>query len=232
MGKGSRSRRAPTNQLLAAAKLTDASQVRSKVAVWVSGILNDNAGLAQEQIPDSDALHLWGYGSEEALVSIAFKYNTTLKRKGSIRPPDLILNVAGRTVGDLIDFIASRVSAQPLSSAKTSELDGEVFIDLTAVGGNLFERIQRFTLNFLSSGYTAVTPKTPLGVFRDGRTLDILAGAFADEVKYGTLFSGLIDSARLRLPQIEYFPVIGAKGATVSDVIQFFLKHAKEAAPR
>jgi hypothetical protein len=104
--------------------------------------------------------------------------------------------------------------------------------EVGADGGGLLERIQRFAIRFLKRGYPKVGLKTPLSVFKDGRTLDVLAGAFADEVQYGTLFSGLIDAAKLKLPQEDYFPIIEEKGATVSSVIQYFLKQAEEAAPQ
>jgi hypothetical protein len=104
--------------------------------------------------------------------------------------------------------------------------------EMAAEGGSLLQRIRRFTIRFLKRGYPKVGPKTPLSVFKDGRTLDVLAGAFADEVQYGNLFSGLIDAAKLKLPQEEYFPIIEEKGATVSSIIQYFLKKAEEAAPQ
>jgi hypothetical protein len=101
-----------------------------------------------------------------------------------------------------------------------------------AGGDGLRKRIETFTLKFLARGYAAVKLGTPLGVFKDGRTLDILAGAFADEVQYGTQFSGLIDPSKLRLPQQDYFAVIEAPGAKVSSITQYLLKQAKAAVPQ
>jgi hypothetical protein len=230
MTKKPKAIRKPTNRLLAAAKLKDAVAVRLAVAAWLGDLLNDEAGLAPGAISDTDDLRLWGYASEEMLVRIAFKFNTTMKRQRTIRPPDLILNVSGKTVGDLIDFIVGCLLRQSVSPAGTNSLSDHISVDLTLAGESLLDKIVDFVMETLEGGYKGIARNSPLSYFHDnGATFNRLAGTFVSEAGDGR-FKGLIDANKLTLP--DYMGEATKAGATVYTISKYFLARAKLAAPR
>lgn len=237
MSRKPRATRAPKNPLLAAARLDDLVQMRFKVASWVSALLNDEAGLTRALVPETDALRLWGYASEDAFVRIAFKFNKAMKPKRTIRPPELILHVLGKNVGDLIDFITTRLLYQPVvpdqpvpvidgavAAGESNRLAGKISADLIAVGGSLRDKIETFAISILQPAYLQVDASTGLSRFADKNTLIGLALAFISRVANG-YFSRPIARDELKFPWRRYdaFPKQKDPEATVTTLVQFFL---------
>jgi hypothetical protein len=236
MPKTARTKRAPTNQLRAAVKLDDLVKIRAKTASWVGGLLSGPAGLTQAPVPEADALRLWGYGSEESFVRIAYKFNGAMKPNRSIRPPELILHVFGKTVGDLIDFITGRLLYQPavldpplpiidepVAATESNLLAKDISADLTVAGGTLHGKIMNFALSILQPAYLPVEKDTGLSRFPDKNTLIGLALAFIGRAASG-YFSRPIPRDQLEFPWGKYdgFPKQADPEATVTTIVDFF----------
>jgi hypothetical protein len=243
MPKIARTKRAPTNQLRAAAKLDDLVKIRAKTASWVGGLLSGPAGLTLEPVPEAEALRLWGYGSEESFVRIAYKFNSAMKPKRSIRPPELILHAFDKNVADLIDFITGRLLYQPsvldqplpvldapVATAESNLLAKGIPADLAFAGVTLRDNILNFTLSILTPAYLPVEKNTDLSRFPDKNTLIGLALAFIGRAASG-YFSRPIPRDELEFPWGKYDGFSKQKDpeATVSTIVDFFLNILEQA---
>ncbi|WP_426434075.1 hypothetical protein [Bradyrhizobium genosp. P] len=219
----------PGNPLSTAARAQNAVEARSAAAQWVFEILNVSAALPKDSpISEKDPLRLWGIASEEALVQIAARFNQTMAGQKTLRPPDLITNVFGNTVGALVEFIAKSVSDAAASIAKSGMLIEEY---ITGWSNTLRQKVDDLVLSTLREGYPTATRDTLLSGWRDGGASFLtVEQKFRGQVMDGD-FHGLVNHAKFCLPADKYATLTTTENKKVRDIQSFFTSAAMKAGP-
>jgi len=231
--------RFPLGQLLEVPASKSDAEVRTAIALWITEMLNDKAALPTDSaVAETDPLKFWGIAAEDALFQIAAKFNREMSGVKFLRPPDLIVEVLGRTVADLIDFIA-RLFVHPAANRELSE---QLSIELRPTRKALLSlKIQTLTdssLQMNCPGMT-ITPTTTILEIHKRRfsTAFIpLPGHFHEVATRCSDWANLVDQTpgALIVPQSVYDGYVAnneANKSTVQTIITFFLDCALAAPP-